>query len=179
MSLSLSLFKHITRGLLTFSFTSHFMQWGLCTFKAVPPAWASTELLWLLGMGSRGQAQPPLVYQVCPEFWTGHLEDTGSWLSRPGALGVNMHVTQALVLLWPTTWWLKQFKEGTVCFSSRFRVSGPVSGPVMKWNMMAARACEGGISSWGKGGSRERGTQKRPGQDAVPRDCPQSPVPVL
>lgn len=43
-------FKYITRGLLTFSFTSHFMPCSSYTFKAVPPAWT----LWQWGSGPLG-----------------------------------------------------------------------------------------------------------------------------
>lgn len=53
-------------------------------------------------------------------------------------------------------------------------VTGSVSGPIMKWNIIAVRAHEGGISLSGKGESRKKkGAQKRPGQGAVSRNCPQ------
>lgn len=53
-------------------------------------------------------------------------------------------------------------------------VTGSVSGPILKWNIIAVRAHERGISLWNKGGSRKKnGAQKRPGQDAVARNCPQ------
>lgn len=47
-------FKYITRGLLTFSFTLHFMPCALCTFKAVPPAEALTKRLDPGGVGKGG-----------------------------------------------------------------------------------------------------------------------------
>ena len=44
--------KYITRGLLTFSFASHFMPCAPCTFKAVPLANAPTQ--WLSGPARNG-----------------------------------------------------------------------------------------------------------------------------
>ena len=73
-------FKYITRGLLTFSFTLHFMPCAPCTFKAVPPAEALTKRLWSGGMGKGGLS-------VSLEFWSRRLEAFGNWWSLPGAVG--------------------------------------------------------------------------------------------